>query len=199
MQVLFLALLCFKEQNIFTFFMQVLFLALLHFKEQNIFTFFMPFFWLCYALRNKTYLPFSCLVSGFVTLWGTKHICLFHALFLALLCFEEGNIFHFFMILQRSFFTASYMVLMRWKNSKNRNKPNLRFGGCFWWMRKNSSSPSFRPLHSKMHRTVRSNKGEDEISHINWYDFWFHHQKLPQNCKFRLFLFFEFFHLTKTM
>ncbi len=41
-------------------------------------------------------------------LW--QHISLFDALFLTLLRLEEQNIFHFFMILQGSFFTGTVMI-----------------------------------------------------------------------------------------
>ncbi len=63
----------------------------------NIFAFFMPCSSLSDAWRKETYLPFSCLVPAFMTLWGMKHISLFHALFPTLLRLKEGNIFPFFM------------------------------------------------------------------------------------------------------
>ncbi len=56
-----------------------LLLAFWRFEQGNIFAFFIPCSWLCYAWRKETYLPFSCLVPHFLTLWARKHISLFHA------------------------------------------------------------------------------------------------------------------------
>ncbi len=123
-----------------------LFLAFWRFEEGNIFAFFMLVpsfvtFWgrkyiclfhacslLSDILRKETYLPFSCLfltfwrfeegnifaffmlVPYFLTFWGRKHICLFHACS-SLSDTEQGNIFPFFMLLKGAFFTSSILFL----------------------------------------------------------------------------------------
>ncbi len=89
------------------------------------------------------YLPLSCLVQDFVTLRGTKHICLFHAC--SWLCYTfsnktyfpfsclvpdfftlcvpwKGNIFNFFMLLQGAIFTGVSTPSMHCIDNQNTDK-----------------------------------------------------------------------------